>query len=651
MNPKNDDPFKIQTEQFADIRILRYRVPGFEDLPLRQKELLYYLYQAALAGRDLIYDQNYKHNLFIRRTLEKFYKNFSGNRKSESWHQFEVYLKRIWFSNGIHHHYAMDKFLPDLTAPDFKKIAVDSGMNEETIEKLIPLIFNPKIAPKRLVQDEGLDMVMASASNFYEGVSQKEVEQFYSKISNPGDSRPVSYGLNSKLIKEGDKVKEKVWKLGGMYHDAIEKIIFWLDKAVEVAETKKQEEALYKLVEFYKTGDLKTFDEYNILWLADTESRVDAVNGFIEVYGDPLGRKATFESVVSIRDDEATRRAKTVSDNAQWFEDNSPTNPEYKKDKVKGVTARGINVVVESGDCSPSTPIGINLPNADWIRAEYGSKSVTINNIMEAYDLASKESGAIEEFAYSEEEVSLSKKYGILASNLHVDLHEIVGHGSGKLKEGVSNPSDTLKSYASTLEEARADLFALYYAIDPKLIELGLIPNLDVGKTEYNSYIRGGLMTQLVRVEPGQNIEESHMRNRQLIAQWAYKKGLAENVIEKKTRNNKTYFVVNNYEKLRILFGRLLSEVQRIKSEGDFDSGKMLVEEYGVKVDRVLHAEVLERWKKLNIAPFAGFINPKLDAISNDDGTIEDVLISYPEDFAGQMLEYSENYAFLPDYN
>ena len=651
MKNNTEETFKIQTEQFADIRILRYQVSGFEELPLKQKELLYYLYEAALAGRDIIYDQNFKHNLFIRHLLEKVYKGYAGDRKCEEWKQFVTYIKKVWFSNGIHHHYSMDKFLPECSEEYFKLLLEETGIPDETFSKISPLIFDANIASKRLVQDEGIDMVKASANNFYENVTQDEVEQFYSKLSDPDEKEPVSYGLNSKVISENGQVTEKVWKLDGMYHDAIKKIIYWLEKAVLVAENLSQQAALQKLVEFYKTGDLKTFDEYNILWLADTDSKVDVVNGFIEVYGDPLGRKATFESVVSIRDEAATRRAKTVSENAQWFEDHSPTNPEYKKEKVKGVTAKGINVVIESGDCSPSTPIGINLPNADWIRAEYGSKSVTINNIMVAYDLASRETGAIEEFAFSEEDIKLSKKYGILASNLHVDLHEIIGHGSGKLKDGVANPSDTLKSYASTLEEARADLFALYYAIDPKLIELGLMPNLDVGKTEYNSYIRGGMMTQLVRVEPGQNIEESHMRNRQLIVKWAYEKGLPENVVEKKNKNGKTFFVVNDYERLRTLFGQLLREVQRIKSEGDFEAGKKLVETYGVKVDLEIHLEVLERWKKLNIAPFAGFINPKLVAVYNEDGSLKNVNISYPDDFATQMLEYGEDHSFLPDYN
>jgi dipeptidyl-peptidase-3 len=481
-------------------------------------------------------------------------------------------------------------------------------------------------------------------------VNQQEAEDFYQKLSDVTDPNPVSFGLNSKLVKENGKIVEKVWKIGGMYSEAIEKIVFWLEKAITVAENPIQKATLSKLVAFYKTGDLKEFDEYNILWLQDTKSVVDVVNGFIEVYGDPLGRKGTFESVVSIRDTESTKRAKTVSDNAQWFEDHSPTDPEYKKKNVTGVSAKGINVVIESGDCSPSTPIGINLPNADWIRAEYGSKSVTIDNIMVAYDEASKNSGAIEEFAWSDEEVQLSKKWGNLNSNLHVDLHEIVGHGSGKLMEGVGNPADTLKNYASTLEEARADLVALYYAIDPKLVELKLMPEIEVGFAEYNSYIRGGMMTQLVRVELGKNIEESHMRNRQLIAAWAYHLGKSDKIITKKTRDGKTFFVVNNHILLREIFGSMLREIQRIKSEGDYETGKNLVEKYGVKVDFELHKEVLERWKKLNIAPFSGFINPRLVPVFND-GTIVAVNIEYPEDFTGQMLEYAEKHSYLPTQN
>ncbi|MFP4469361.1 MAG: dipeptidyl-peptidase 3 family protein [Bacteroidales bacterium] len=657
---KEKGKFRVLTEQFADIRILRYQVPGFDDLPAEHKKLLYYLYEAALSGRDIIYDQNYKYNLLIRRTLENIVKTFRGDRKTPKWEAFMTYVKRVWFSNGIHHHYSMDKFIPETDYEYFRMIAhnsdisgfpVGEGNLEALLAKLEPLMFDPETDAKRVVQDEDKDMVEASANNFYENVTQKEVEEFYNKLSDPSDPRPVSWGLNSKLVKENGRIQEKVWKWNGMYSQAIEKVMFWLEEALTVATTDAQRQALEKLLEFYKTGELKKFDEYSILWLSDTESPIDVINGFIETYGDPLGRKATFESVVYMRDEEATRRAKTISDHAQWFEDHSPTDKKFKKEKVTGVTARGINVVVESGDCSPSTPIGINLPNADWIRAAYGSKSVTINNIMQAYDEASKESGAIEEFAWSDEEVALSRKYGMLATNLHVDLHEIVGHGSGKLLPGVGNPSDTLKNYAATIEEARADLFALYYAIDDKLIELGLMPERAVGIAEYNGYIRGGLLTQLVRVEPGKNLEESHMRNRQLIAAWAYHHGKTRQVIEKRVRDAKTYFVVNDHDKLRELFGELLKEIQRIKSEGDFDAAKKLVETYGVKVDREIHEEVLGRWKKLKIAPFAGFINPRLIPVFNANGEMQDVKIEYPDDFAMQMLEYGDKYSYLPEYN
>lgn len=651
--------FKVQTEQFADLRILRYRIPGFEDLTPKTKELLYYLHEAALAGRDIIWDQNFRHNLLIRKTLENIVKTFSGNRNSPDWKQFLVYTKRVWFSNGIHHHNSMDKIIPSFSIDYFEELIRGSnqayfreiaGDFSNLTKLLIPVIFDENVASKRVVQDEGIDLVLASANNFYENVTQDEVEEFYGKLVNPNDQRPISYGLNSRLVKKDGRIAEQIWKVGGMYSGAIEKIVFWLNKAIAVTNSEKQKAALKKLVEFYETGDLKLFDEYSVLWVNDTETDIDVINGFIEVYGDPLGRKATFESVVSIKDSEATRRAQTISDNAQWFEDHSPTQPEYKKENVKGVSARGINVVIESGDCSPSTPIGINLPNADWIRAEHGSKSVTINNIMQAYDEASREAGTIEEFAFSDEEIELAKKWGMLASNLHVDLHEIVGHGSGKLKEGVANPSETLKSYASTLEETRADLFALYYAIDQKLVDLGLMPDISVGKAEYNSYIRGGLMIQLVRVEPGKNIEESHMRNRQLIASWAYEKGQKDNVIEKKVKDGKTFFVVNDHQKLRIIFGQLLREVQRIKSEGDYEAGKNLVEKYGVKVDQEIHQEVLERWQKLGIAPFSGFINPRLTPIFTN-GVLKDVIAEYPDDFASQMLEYSVKYSFLPVNN
>ena len=649
------DKFKYQTEQFADIRILRYRVEGFEKLSIEKKELLYNLYQAALWGRDIIYDQNYKHNIRIRKTIENIIKTYDGDRDNEEFQKFIVYCKRFWFSNGIHHHYAMDKFVPDVSKAYFSKLMDASRQSDFPLEEMtydefknfiIPVIFDPQLDAKRLVLDDGVDMVKASANNFYEGVSQSEAEEFYRKKIVKDEKHPPSYGLNSKLVKEKGVIKEKVWKKGGMYSEPISRMLFWLRKALDFTENDSQRVALEKLIEFYETGDLRTFDEYSIAWLRDTDSVVDVVNGFIEVYGDPLGRKATFESMVSIRDEEATKRAKIVSDNAQWFEDHSSTDKKYKKEKVRGLSAKAINVVVQSGDCSPSGPIGVNLPNAEWIREEYGSKSVTISNIIKAYDEASKDSGALEEFAYSEEEVALSKKWSSVASALHVDLHEIAGHGSGKLADGVGDPADTLKNYASTIEEARADLVALYFAIDPKLEELGLQPDREVGIAEYNAYIRGGLLTQLVRVELGKNIEESHMRNRQLIAKWAYEKGKAENVISRIERDGKTYFVVNNHEKLRELFGELLREVQRIKSEGDFEAARNLVENYGVKVDYDLHKEVLERWEKLNIAPYAGFINPRLE-IKAACGRTGEVEISYPMDFMGQMLEYGERYATL----
>lgn len=651
------EPFKVLTEQFADIRILRYRVPGFDNLPLQSRELLYYLHEAALWGRDIIYDQNYKHNLLIRHTLENMYLTYRGDRGGENWQHFEVYLKRVWFSNGIHHHYSMDKFFPELPEENFREMmrhsdasgfAAEDGKLEGFINKIIRLLYHPDIDAKRLVQDDGVDMVALSANNFYENVTQQEAEDFYNAMNQANDPEAPQYGLNSKLIKKDGRLQELVWKKDGMYGSAISKIIFYLRKALAVADNEKQKVALEKLIEFYTTGDLKTFDAYSIAWLQDADPLVDVVNGFIEVYGDAGGRKASWESVVSVRDAEATRRAATISANAQWFEDHSPVQPEYKKEKVQGVSARGINAVVLAGDCSPSTPIGINLPNADWIRARYGSKSVTISNIIAAYDEASKESGAIEAFAWSQQEIALAKKYGNLAANLHVDLHEIVGHGSGRIKEGVANPGDTLKNYASTIEEARADLFALYFATDAKLIALGLMPEKATGEAGYNSYIRGGLLTQLVRVAPGKNLEESHMRNRQLIALWAYEHGKAENVIERKTRDGKTFFVINNYEKLRALFGQLLREVQRIKSEGDYQAARQLIESYGVKVDPALHQEVLKRWETLGIAPFSGFINPKLEATADAEGTITDVRISYPDDFAQQMLHYSRHYAALP---
>ena len=648
--------FKYQSEQFADIRILRYRVADFEQLPIERKEQLYYLYKAALYGRDIIYDQNYKHNIRIRKTIENIIRTYSGDKSTKDYETFLIYCKRFWFSNGMHHHYSMDKFIPEISSDYFKSMfdnsdesgfPVSEGESMQDFQAfIIPIIFDKDVDSKRVVLDHGVDLVQTSANNFYEGVSQQEAEEYYTNKSAKNDKHAPSFGLNSKLIKEHGEIKELVWKADGMYSDAIKKMLFWLRKAAVVAENEEQGAALNLLIAFYETGDLTIFDEYSIAWLKDTSSLVDVVNGFIEVYGDPLGKKATYESVVSIRDIEATKRAETVSKNAQWFENNSSTDKKYKKKKVTGLSAKAINVVVQAGDCSPSGPIGINLPNAEWIREEYGSKSVTISNIIEAYDEASKDSGASQEFAFSEEEVALSKKWSSIASSLHVDLHEIIGHGSGKLADGVADPSETLKNYASTLEEARADLAALYFAINPHLIELGLQPDVGVGIAEYNAYIRGGLMTQLVRVELGKNIEESHMRNRQLIAKWVYEKGQVDNVIERKHKNGKTYFVVNDHVKLQRLFGDLLREVQRIKSEGDFEAGKKLVENYGVQVDYELHKEVLERWGKLNIAPYAGFINPKLE-MKAGCGRVNDVEISYPDDFMRQMLEYGERYSSL----
>ncbi len=648
------DNFKYQTEQFADIRILRYQVPSFEKLDINKKTQLFYLYKAALWGRDIIYDQNYVHNIRIRKVLEHIYQYFKGDKSTQNFLLFEVYLKRVWFSNGIHHHYSMDKFYPEFSKGYWSELIhkTDSWIfileEDEALKDIEDnigrLIFDKNIDNKRVSLEEGVDLLKASANNFYKNISQKEAEEFYSKLSKDNDSTPPAYGLNSRLIKENGIIKEEVWKLGGMYSPQIEKMIYWLKKAKDVSESELQRKAFEKLIEYYTTGDLRKFDEYSILWLQDNQSTVDAVHGFIENYGDPLGIKATYESVVSIRDEEASKRAETISMNAQWFENNSSTDTRFKKEKVEGISAKAINVVVEAGDCSPSTPIGINLPNAEWIREKHGSKSVSISNILEAYDQASKDSGALQEFAYNEAEIELSKKWSNQASALHVDLHEIVGHGSGKLLDGTKDPSFTLKNYASTLEEARADLVALYFAIDPKLVELGLQDSIEVGYTEYNSYIRGGLMTQLVRVELGKNLEESHMRNRQIIAKWAYERGQDGNVIERKTKNGKTYFVVNDHNKLRNIFGELLAEVQRIKSEGDYEAAKNLVEDYGVKIDYNLHKEVLDRWNKLNIAPYAGFINPKLEAIF-ENANLVDVKISYPDNFSKQMLQYSKEYS------
>lgn len=649
------EKFIIQTEQFDDIRILRYRVPGFQDLPLLQKKLIYYLSKAALFGRDILWDQNFKYNLPIRKSLEAIISSFQGNKESKEFNDFLIYSKKVFFSNGIHHHYSMDKFYPENDIEYFTELMKGSKIDiiakqyqkspEDFIQEIAAVIFDKKNGTKRVSLNTDGDLIKDSACNFYQDVNQAEAEEFYSNLKSTENNK-ISHGLNSTLIKENGIIKEDIWKVGGKYGRSIEKMVYWLQKAINISDNPEQKEALQKLVDFYKTGDLQTFDDYSILWLKDIHSTIDIIHGFIEVYGDPLGKKATYESVISIIDEEATKRAKTISDNADWFEKNSSTSKKYKKEEIKGVVARAVHVVMEAGDCSPSTPIGINLPNADWIRAEHGSKSVSISNIIDAYDEASKGNGSIEEFAYSEEEIRLHKEYSGLASKLHVDLHEIIGHGSGKLAEGVKDPSETLKSYASTIEEARADLVALYFALDQKLVDLGLMPSIEAGICEYNSYIRSGLLNQLVRVELGKDIEESHMRNRQLIAKWAYEKAQAQNIIEKKQENEKTYFVVNDHQKLRELFGQLLNEVQRIKSEGDYQAAKNLVETYGVKVDPEIHKEVLTRWKKLNIAPYAGFINPQYELIM-DKEEISDVKIQYPDDFLAQMLHYGSKYSTL----
>ncbi|HJX70818.1 MAG TPA: hypothetical protein VJ346_02665, partial [Bacteroidales bacterium] len=594
----------------------------------------------------------------IRRTLENIYETYTGDRETEDFLNFMVYLKRIWFSNGIYHHYSTDKLIPGFTPEYFHSLVENSDGNEfplkpgqsldDFIRELIPVIFDPEVLPKKVCQDSQKDIIAGSAVNFYEGVNQSQVESFYEKMKNPEDPRPVSHGLNSKVVMKNGMIEEVVWKMGGMYGEAIEQILYWLDKAQTVAETPEQSESLLKLIEYYKTGNLSTWDEYNVLWVKDQRSLVDFVNGFIETYSDPLGLKATWESVVNFRDTEATRRTDIISSHAQWFEDNSPIDNQFKKKEVKGVTAKVITVVQLGGECYPATPIGINLPNANWIRKEYGSKSVTMENITYAYDQADLKTGFLEEFAADEDEIKLARKYGFLANNIQTDLHECLGHGSGQMKPGVA--SDALKNYHAPVEEARADLFALYFIMDPKMVELGLFPTQDAAKAEYNRFVRNGLMTQLVRIQPGKDIEQAHMRNRQLIAKWCLEKGMTDKVIEQISRDGKTYCRINDYNKLRLLFGKLLREVQRIKSEGDYEAAKSLVEKYGVKVNKDLHEEMLARYQKLNRSPYSGFINPELIPVE-EEGEILDVEIRYPEDYAGQMMHYSRNYSFLPAYH
>ena len=656
---KVEEPFDYTVEQFADLQLLRYKVHGFEELPLEQKKLVYYLSEAALQGRDILFDQNGKYNLIIRKMLETVYTDYQGDRTDANFVNLETYLKRVWFSNGIHHHYAADKFVPGFT-PEFFKAALQSvdvaklplaeGETLESLcEEVFPVIFDAKVMAKRVNQADGEDLVLTSASNYYDNVTQKEAEDFYGAMKNPNDTMPVMFGMNSRLVKENGKVQEKVWKSGGLYGQAIDKIIYWLDKAKSVAENDAQKAVIEKMIQFYQDGDLKTFDEYAILWVKDLDSRVDYVNGFTESYGDPLGMKASWESIVNFKDLVSTKRTETISANAQWFEDHSPVDKRFKKEEVKGVSAKVITAAMLGGDLYPATAIGINLPNSNWIRSVHGSKSVTIGNLTDAYNKAAHGNGFSDEFVYSEEEKSLLEKYGDLTGDLHTDLHECLGHGSGQLLPGVD--PDALKAYGSTIEEARADLFGLSYLPDAKMRELGLTPHDDAYKAEYYSFMMNGLMTQLVRIELGNNVEEAHMRNRQLIAKWAFEKGAAEKVVELVKKDGKTFVKVNDYGKLRELFGQLLSEIQRIKSEGDFEAARQMVETYAVKVDPELHKEVLERYEKLHLAPYKGFVNPVYTAETDAEGNITDVKVSYTEGYAEQMLRYSKDYATLPYRN
>lgn len=651
------EEFSYIVDQFADLQILRYQVPGFENLSLRQKQLLYHLSEAALMGRDILFDQNGRYNLVIRRTLEAVYQYGTVDKSSADYQAFEVYLKRVWFANGIHHHYGEDKFIPGFSEAFFEAAvrSVDASLlplkSGETVDTLLarlkPVIFDPTVMPKRTVQSGDTDWIQASANNYYgEDVTQAEVEAFYGKMKAEGDSRcPLSYGLNSRLEKENGQLVERVWKVGGLYSEAIERIVAELEKAAAFAENEKQRQIIATLIDYYRTGDLRTFDAYSILWVEDTDSQVDFVNGFIETYGDALGLKASWESTVNFRNEEATRRTQTISENAQWFEDHSPVDQRFKKERVKGVSAKVITVTMLGGDCYPSTPIGINLPNADWIRRDHGSKSVTIENIMEAYDKASQGSGFSDEFVWSDEERNRIKTYGFLTDMLHTDLHECLGHGSGQLLPGTD--PDALKAYASTLEEARADLFGLYYLADPKMQELGLVPDGEAFKAEYYKYMMNGLLTQLVRIEEGKDVEEAHMRNRQLIARWVFEQGAADKVVELKKRDGKTFVVINDYQQLRALFGKLLAEVQRIKSEGDYEAGRSLVENYGVKIDPVLHHEIRERYVRLHLSPYKGFVNPIMREVKDDSGHVTDIMLDYTEGYAEQMLRYSRDYSYL----
>ncbi|MBX2972167.1 MAG: dihydrofolate reductase [Flavobacteriales bacterium] len=641
------DSFRWETDQFADVRILRYQVPGWDQLTVQQKELCYYLNMAGLAGRDILWDQNYKHNLRIRRALEKVIKEYKGERSGADWEAFMVYAKQVFFSNGIHHHYSNDKHMPEFGQPYFEQLLKESGVS--LAPEVLTAIFDPPVDAKKVSLDADKDLVLASAVNFYgDDINEKEVDAFYAA---KGRKEALSYGLNSKLVRGKDgKLMENVYKVGGLYGAALEESVKWLEKALSVTETPEQKAALELLIQYYRTGDLKTWDDFNIAWVKDTKSTVDYILGFVEVYNDPLGKRGSYESIIEVNDPVATKNMSVIMDNAQWFEDNSPLMPAHKKKNVVGITYRFINTVGEAGDAAPSTPIGVNLPNADWIRAAHGSKSVSLGNISDAYD-QSVGTSSLEIFCHDAEEIERAKKHGALAGTLHTALHEVVGHASGQLEPGVGDPDATLKSYASTLEEGRADLVALYYLMDPKLVELGVMPDLEVGRAEYDSYIRNGLLVQLRRLKEGRNIEEAHMRNRQWVSAWVYEKGMADSVIVKVVRDGSTYYDIRDYDMLRGLFGDLLREVQRIKSQGDGAAGKALVENYGVKVDPAIHKEVLERAAKIKTAPYAGFIQPEMVPVMDADGRLTDVKLEYPEDFVKQMLHYGEKHSFLPDEN
>ena len=640
-----EDGFRYTVDEFADIKIMRYRIPGWDSLTFRQKSLLYHLGEAAKYGRDILWDQNCKYNLEIRHLLEAIIEGYQGDRETEEWKKFETYAKRVFFSNGIHHHYAEDKIVPECGREYFSMLVAEAG-NTDNGEKLLNIIYDPDIYAQRKYTDGDRDILSASAVNFYEGVTRGEAERFYSAMENPDDPAPVSYGLNSRLVRKDGKIKEDTYRIGGLYGKAIEKIVEELELASGFAENEMQKECIDLLISYYRTGDLRTWDEYNIAWVRDTLSEIDFVNGFVETYNDPLGMKGTWESIVNIRDAEASKRTETISENAQWFEDNSPVDSRFKKKEVKGISAKVIDATTLGGDCFPSTPIGINLPNADWIRKEHGSKSVTIANITHAYNKSAEEApkSTTSEFAWDEDEVALIKKYSSYADELHTDLHECLGHGSGQLLPGVS--SNALGEYASALEEARADLFALYYMGDDKMVELGLLPDMEAYKAQYLTYIRNGICVQLSRVEPGRPNTEAHMQNRKLISEWCYEKGLADNVIEKKTRDGKTYFIINDYVKLRGLFGELLAEIQRIKSEGDYEAGKALIERYAIHIDPALHKEVRERYASLGLKPYGGFVNPEIVPVIENGETV-DYRVEYTDDFLGQMLEYGKKYRTL----